>query len=93
VLVISDGPEQVLVPDLSGRTVDAAASILAGLGLDLVVADTRIEVTDPNLVDRIVQQNPVSGTTVAKGSPVLVNLGKAPPPTTTTTTTTTAPSG
>jgi eukaryotic-like serine/threonine-protein kinase len=90
VLVISDGPEQVLVPDRSGRTVDAAASILAGLGLDLVVADTRIEVTDPNLVDRIVQQNPVSGTTVAKGSPVLVNLGKAPPPTTTSPPTTVA---
>jgi serine/threonine-protein kinase len=84
ILVISDGPEQVLVPDLTGRTVDAASSILAGLGLDLVVADTRIEVTDPNLVDRVVQQSVAPGTSIAKGSPIQVNLGKAPPPTTTT---------
>jgi serine/threonine-protein kinase len=91
VLVISDGPEQVLVPDLTGKTVDAASSILAGLGLDLVVADTRIEVTDPNLIDRVVQQSVAPGTTVAKGSPVQVNLGKAPPPATTSPPTTVAP--
>ncbi len=90
-LEISQGPEPVEVPNLTGMTVDAARSVLAELGLELVVLETRIEVTDPSLVDRIVRQSPSSGLTVAKGSPVAVNLGKAPPPPPTTTTTTSTP--
>lgn len=79
-LFVSKGPEPVQVPDLTGQTVDAAQSVLSGLGLILEVRQETIEVLDPGMVDRIVQQNPAAGTTITKGSPVTVNLGKAPPP-------------
>jgi beta-lactam-binding protein with PASTA domain len=39
----------------------------------------------------VVQQSVAPGTSIAKGSPIQVNLGKAPPPTTTTSPPTTTP--
>ncbi len=79
-LIVSKGPEPVQVPDLTGQTVEGAQSVLASIGLVLEVRQERVETQDPALVDRIVQQNPAAGTTITKGSPVTVNLGKAPPP-------------
>lgn len=86
-LVISKGPEPVEVPDLTGKTVGAAEALLDSLGLKLLVLNTRIEVSDPSLVDRIVQQDPAAGTTQPPGTTITVNLGEAPSTTTTASTT------
>ncbi|GIU92781.1 MAG: serine/threonine-protein kinase PknB [Acidimicrobiia bacterium] len=87
-VVVSDGPEPVQVPNLFGLTEQQARSTLEGLGLVMEVSQARIEVSDPSLVDKVVQQNPQAGVTLERGSTVVVTLG-APAPTTTTTTTTT----
>lgn len=86
ILTISKGPQPVEVPDLTGKTVGAAEALLDSLGLKLLVLNTTVEVSDPNMVDRIVQQDPAAGTMQLPGTTITVNLGEAPPPTTTTTT-------
>jgi beta-lactam-binding protein with PASTA domain len=48
-----------------------------------------IEVADPNLVGRVVDQDPPAGTAIDDGSSVGLFLGKAQPTTTTSSTTTT----
>ncbi|HEY7705084.1 MAG TPA: Stk1 family PASTA domain-containing Ser/Thr kinase [Acidimicrobiia bacterium] len=89
-LVVSDGPAPVKVPDLFGRTVNAAQSVLEDAGLEMNISQSTIDVADPSLDGRIVYQFPTAGTEVTPGSPVTVTLADyVPPPTTTTTTTTT----
>lgn len=84
-VVVSDGPEPVEVPDLFGLTEQEARSALQAVGLEMEVSQARIEVSDPALVDRVVQQTPQAGVVLEPGSTVVVTLG-APAPTTTTTT-------
>jgi serine/threonine-protein kinase len=89
-LVVSDGPAPVKVPDLFGRTVNAARSVLDDAGLEMNISQSKIDVADPSLDGRIVYQFPTAGTEVTPGSPVTVTLAEyVPPPTTTTTSTTT----
>lgn len=87
-VVVSSGPPPVTVPDVFGNTIDAATTTLNQVGLLIEVEDsTTIPVDDPNLHDRIVQQNPSAGTQVQAGITVVVTLGRFEPPSTTTTTT------
>jgi beta-lactam-binding protein with PASTA domain/tRNA A-37 threonylcarbamoyl transferase component Bud32 len=86
-LVVSDGPEPVVVPSLIGLTLDAALTRLEQEGL-VLVQGSGIEVSNPEQVGRVVEQNPGEGANLLRGDSVLVRVGVAPPPTTTTTATT-----
>jgi serine/threonine-protein kinase len=89
-IVVSDGPEPVVVPSLIGLTLDAALTRLEQEGLVLVQGQG-IEVSDPAQVGRVIEQNPGEGSNLLRGDSVLVRVGVEPPPTTTSTTTTTTP--
>lgn len=94
-LVVSQGPSPVEVPDLSGMTESQAAAALDAVNLVLRVANSRQPVADQAQDGVVVGQVPAPGTTADQGDTVTVTLGEfIPPPTTTTipsTTTTTAP--
>ena len=79
---------QVDVPDFFGLTQTEAETRAADAGLNAVFVD-EIEVGDPNLVGKVVDQDPPAGVSVDDGSSVGLFLGSAPPTTTTSSTTTT----
>jgi len=87
-IVISQGPAPVEVPDLVGLTQAEAEAALAELGLTMV-ADTQ-GVADSSQDGLVIDQNPNAGEVLVPGDTVNVAIGEfTPPPTTTTTTTTT----
>jgi len=73
--------EQVTVPDLRGMSPEQAEEVLIELGLTLVV-ETRAVPAAPFAAGTIGRQKPVPGTSVSKGTTVVVFLsnGKEPPP-------------
>ena len=73
---LSSGSDQVDVPDLSGMTQDQARSTLKGVGLEL---GNVTSVDSEKEKDRIVEQDPATGTKVKKGTTVGVSVsnGKA----------------
>jgi eukaryotic-like serine/threonine-protein kinase len=76
VLIVSEGPEQVSVPDLVGDQEDDARSALADAGLKADVSEEESESEDPGTVLR---QDPGSGKQVDKGTAVSIVVAKAPP--------------
>jgi serine/threonine-protein kinase len=76
VLIVSEGPEQVSVPDLVGDQEDDARSALADAGLKADVSEEESESEDPGTVLR---QDPGSGKQVDKGTTVSIVVAKAPP--------------
>ncbi len=94
-LIVSQGPEPVDVPNLLGLTPGQAEDVLDDLGLEISVSNTTQPVADQGQDGTVVSQNPNVGATVFPGDVVTVTLGRfEPPPTTTTTapaTTTTSP--
>jgi beta-lactam-binding protein with PASTA domain len=76
VLVVSQGPEQVSVPDVVGHGEDAARGALEDAGLRAEVTEEESEDRDPGTVLR---QDPGSGKQVNKGSAVKLVVAKAPP--------------
>jgi serine/threonine-protein kinase len=79
---------QVSVPNFAGMTQAEAEATATSAGL-IAVFLGEIETADPSLVDRVVDQDPATGTKVDDGSSVGLFLGKAQPTTTTSSTTTT----
>jgi serine/threonine-protein kinase len=75
-LTVSEGPEQVSVPDLVGAQEDDARGALADAGLKAAVSEEESEDEDPGTVLR---QDPGSGKQVDKGSTVKLVVAKAPP--------------
>src|SRR5215207_9964070 len=75
VLVVSEGREQVGVPDVVGKTEEEARSTLEGAGLRAEVSREESDAEDPGTVLR---QDPSSGR-VDKGSAVKVVVAEAPP--------------
>jgi serine/threonine-protein kinase len=73
-LVVSSGPEQVAVPDVTGKTYDEASSTLQAAGLKVTRTDKESD-QDPGTV---LAQNPKSGVQVATGSSVALIVAKAP---------------
>ena len=73
---LSSGSDQVDVPDLSGMTQDQARSTLKSVGLEL---GNVASVDSEKEKDRIVEQDPATGTKVKKGTTVGVSVsnGKA----------------
>jgi beta-lactam-binding protein with PASTA domain/tRNA A-37 threonylcarbamoyl transferase component Bud32 len=79
---------KVNVPDFSGQTQAQAEATAADAGLSAVFVG-EVEVGDPNLVGKVVDQDPAAGVSIDDGSSVGLFLGSAPPTTTTSSTTTT----
>ncbi len=86
-LVVSQGPRPVEVPNLTGLTEAQATAVLEDLGLVINVSAATQPVVDPNQDGLVVSQFPTVGTTVFPGDVVTVTLGKFEPPPTTTSTT------
>ena len=76
IVMVSQGPEPVAVPDLEGKTVSQAEQTLNALGLLLVVSPDTVEVSiSSGLIGGVAEQDPTFGTTVEFGSQVTVKLG------------------
>jgi serine/threonine-protein kinase len=63
---ISEGPQPVVVPDLSGDSVSAATATLQGLGL--------VPAANGPLVGRVFESTPAAGASVPPGSTVTIYL-------------------
>jgi eukaryotic-like serine/threonine-protein kinase len=91
-LTVSKGPQTKGVPNVENLDKDSAKSQLEAAGFK--VKETKMDVTDANLDNVVLSQDPLGGTEAKPGSKVTIVVGhfKAPPPgDTTTATTTTTP--
>jgi serine/threonine-protein kinase len=73
-LVVSSGPEQVQVPDVTGKSFDEAQSTLQAAGLKVTRTDKESD-KDPGTV---LSQNPKGGTQADSGSTVALTVAKEP---------------
>ena len=73
---LSSGSDQVDVPDLSGMTQDQARSTLKSVGLEL---GNVTSVDSEKEKDRIIEQDPATGTKVKKGTTVGVSISSGKP--------------
>ncbi len=76
VVVVSDGPEPVEVPNLFGFTPDEARQALADLGLTLEVTPATVPTDDVGLVGKIMEQDPAEGVELLPEGVVTVSLGE-----------------
>jgi eukaryotic-like serine/threonine-protein kinase len=74
-LVVSTGPQQVDVPDVTGKSFDEASTQLEAAGLKVTRKDQETADKDPGTV---LAQNPKGGGQAAKGSPVALTVAKEP---------------
>ena len=77
-IVVSKGPEPVDVPALLLKSRSQAETALADAGLELGEVTTRA--TDKRPPGTVLEQDPVAGTSVAKGSAVDIVVAEAPAP-------------
>lgn len=96
-LVVSAGPEQVIVPDVVEKTEETALSELRTAGFAVDVVEEALPPGDPDN-GRVIAQNPAGQARATRGSTVTITVGRSPslPPSSsttssTTTSTTTAP--
>ena len=98
-LIVSSGPEQVIVPDLIGMTETQAIAALRSVGLQGSSTFVDIPFDDPNN-GRVINQDPEADELASRDSTVVYTIGRWPTSTTTTappvtfppaTTSTTAP--
>ena len=76
-LAVSKGPEPFELPDLIGKTVDEARTIVSDLGLVFVQLETTTPVTaDSGLDGLVATQSPPEGSTVNIGEEVAVSVGE-----------------
>jgi serine/threonine-protein kinase len=76
-LRVSRGPEQVTVPDVTGRGEDDARATLEDAGLQVESGSEASPDQDPGTVLR---QDPEAGAEVERGSTVTIVVAEAPPP-------------
>ncbi len=76
-LTVGKQPDNVDVPDLSGKTVDEAKAQLQPLGLTVDPTTTEQEVDDEAQVGKIVAQDPQAGTKAAPNTAIKLTIGKA----------------
>ena len=97
-LLVSKGPTQSVIPDVSSQSRSGAIATLRNSGFKVIV--DRSDVQDAALDDIVLFQTPGPGTFAAPGTPVTITVGHYVPPapatttepaTTTTTDTTTSP--
>jgi beta-lactam-binding protein with PASTA domain len=73
-LIVSSGPVQVKVPDVTNSDTAAAHSELRNAGLTFT--DNQVTSTQPK--GTVIAQNPVGGSTVDKGTSVSLTISKGP---------------
>jgi eukaryotic-like serine/threonine-protein kinase len=73
-LVISSGPVQVKVPDVTNQNAASAHSDLRNAGLTFT--DNQVNASQPK--GTVISQTPAGGTTVDKGSTVTLTISKGP---------------
>jgi eukaryotic-like serine/threonine-protein kinase len=74
-LLLGSGPVQVPVPDLTGRTVEEAQTLLRHGRLELNPNYRNQEVDDKSQVGRVLAQNPPPGQSVPERTPVEITVG------------------
>jgi serine/threonine-protein kinase len=97
-LLVSKGPEKVLVPNVVGQARADATATLRGVGFKVTVVKQESATATPG---NVVRQSPPGDSKALKGSVVTIYVAKAPPnngsggtgPGSTTTTTTPTPGG
>jgi eukaryotic-like serine/threonine-protein kinase len=82
-LIVSSGPEQVIVPDLIGMTETQAIAALRSAGLRGSSSFVEIPFDDPN-DGRVIDQDPEAEQLASRDSLVSFVIGRSPTPTTTT---------
>jgi beta-lactam-binding protein with PASTA domain/predicted Ser/Thr protein kinase len=88
-LVVSAGPEEVIVPSVTEKTEETARSELSTAGFQVEVVEQPLPPGDAD-DGRVLAQDPAGGTRATRGSTVTITVGRAPAPTTTSSTTTEA---
>ncbi|MEX2394200.1 MAG: PASTA domain-containing protein [Actinomycetota bacterium] len=73
-IIVSEGPEQISMPDVTGLTEDDAVDELQERGLDVRIF--RQETNNPNEEGRVIDQDPVPGSTVNRGDEVEITVGQ-----------------
>jgi eukaryotic-like serine/threonine-protein kinase len=73
-LVISSGPQQVKVPDVTNQDTAAAHSAIHNAGLEYT--DDQVNSDQPK--GTVIAQNPAGGTSVNKGTSVTLTISKGP---------------
>ncbi len=77
-IVLSKGPAVVQVPDLYGRTVGEARSMIEQLGLRVAGISRDTSSLQPE--NSVIRQLPSAGQTVSAGGPVSLTVSHFPPP-------------
>ena len=78
IVIVSNGPEPVDLPDLRGMSQGQAEQTLTNLGLLLTVSSETVEVPiSSGLLGNVAAQDPGAGVTVEVGTEVVVKLGVA----------------
>jgi serine/threonine-protein kinase len=75
-LTISTGKPKVPVPDVHGKSVAEAASVLGQAGLN--GSKTQSEASDTVPKDQVIRTDPAAGTQVEKGSSVTIIVSSGP---------------
>jgi eukaryotic-like serine/threonine-protein kinase len=74
-LVVSTGPEQIEVPDVTGKSYDEASTQLEAAGFKVTRKDQESADEDPGTV---LSQSPKSGEQASKGSAITLTVAKEP---------------
>lgn len=77
-IVVSTGAGSVVMPDVEGRSEDAAISTLRSRGLSVDVV--RVETDDRREDGRVISQAPAPGTRLRSGDTVTIEVGEFEPP-------------
>jgi eukaryotic-like serine/threonine-protein kinase len=77
-IVLSKGPATVQVPDLYGRSVGEARSMIEQLGLRIAGMSRDTSSLQPE--NTVIRQFPAAGQTIAAGGPVSLTVSHFPPP-------------
>jgi beta-lactam-binding protein with PASTA domain len=77
-IVLSKGPATIQVPDLYGRSVGEARSMIEQLGLRIAGISRDTSSLQPE--NTIIRQSPEAGKTVSAGGPVSLTVSHFPPP-------------
>ncbi|MCL2573823.1 MAG: PASTA domain-containing protein [Defluviitaleaceae bacterium] len=76
-LVVSDGPSDVVVPNVIGQTRTNAENTLRGLGLTVEITEASSTTVAAN---NIISQSPSAGTRWPGDAPVILTVSTGPPP-------------
>ena len=77
-IIVSLGPEFVVVPDISGKATVEAEAALAAAELVIGTVSSAYHPTAP--IDRVISQQPAAGESVLRDSEVNLTLSKGPEP-------------